>query len=130
MQTEDIKQAEEFLASVHNRIDHAICPRISVTSQEWDEIRNLVATHGFPCEPIGHGMGFAICIRKHSDLPDVKPDKLLFIDQMQFPEVRNDEGRILTQLEAMAELTHSERNITTLGWYGIKRPSDLESYSY
>lgn len=127
----DRQSAEQFLRDIHSRIDHGINPCINVTEEEWLKMKELVKEHQFPVEPRATGYGFYIAVYGNSDVPEIKPDRLLAIDEIQFPKFKELDGVKNPQPHQIAEnLTHTDDNKRILDWYGFKPLEEISYYVY
>gem|GEM_PF-3993559 len=117
-----IEEAREFMKQCRKQL----------TQEQWDEIVSLVKKYEFPLELVHGAYGFALNIYDHSPMPEIKPDLLIQIEDMEFPFPSAKKGFAgqADTLRLLEPLTHSKRNTEILAWYRFRPLSPVLSYEY
>ena len=88
--------------------------------------------YDFPCILSHCPYGFGLAIFGPHITPGITPDRLLFIENQQFPFKSAQEGfagQSLT-LRELSRLTHRQRNKDLLVWSGFEALHDPDYYAY
>jgi len=112
----------------------------ALTSDEWSRLCGLFDEGDGLVFVLGtrHGFTLLLNVLEDSPVPEVPPERLLFIDQKQIPEEHGTTGATLggageSWQEAWKILTkwsHSDRNKQKLKFYGMESPKDETYYMY
>ncbi len=109
---------------------------VVLTAEEWHRVRQLVFDHELPCLPWTQwGFQHAIAVYDHAPVPGVSNEHLLSLHAQHLPDYRAWRAEApqtagARAWEEFSALTHSDRNVEVVRFYGLPEPQARDRYTY